>query len=326
MSTTHTPNGGEGGRQTGTRPEERDAGSVRQEASSFAERAKREAAGLSDAAKDRAREAFEEQRDSGAERVHDVARAARSAADDLERSSPELARYTREAASAVDEFSDAIRNRSLGDLVRGMDSFARREPVAFFGTALAAGFAISRFLGSSARHGDTRSYDEDRYDPRYDTSRSGAAYGASGMANESARHQDSGLGARPMSGVRSTGAGGLASGTAASASPTPASGHASGLDTTHGTAQPTHVQSPVGTPNASSSSTTRTAGSSTTGSSSFSTSGGAQPASDNLKSGPSVPVTAKPEDGTVTTSVGTGKDAEAARKAGDSSRPGTDKH
>jgi hypothetical protein len=174
---------------------------------SLADRARREAADLGAAAKSRIGDMAEDQRNAGADTVSGIASAARTAADDLERTSPEFARYTREAAGAVDRFSDAIRRRSFGDILRSADDFARREPVAFFGTALVAGFAVSRFLGSSARRPAGRSdrFDFEDFDAPTDDrfeggerdrggfTRSGVSSGGgtgATMTNEFGRHQD----------------------------------------------------------------------------------------------------------------------------------------
>lgn len=108
-------------------------------------------------------------REAGASTLQGVADATHAAAERLERTSPEMARIAREAASAVDRFSDTLRTRSLGEMLQTVDDFARREPMAFFGMTLLAGFAVSRFLTTSAptRHdrGGTdhgvRSGDED---------------------------------------------------------------------------------------------------------------------------------------------------------------------
>src|SRR5213082_1430088 len=46
--------------------------------------------------------------------------------------------------------SDSIRNGNFNDLVQGAQSFARRQPTAFLGMAVLAGFGLIRFLKSSA--------------------------------------------------------------------------------------------------------------------------------------------------------------------------------
>jgi hypothetical protein len=137
MSTTHTTNRGDG--QTPS------------DAAGLADRARTGAADLASQARDSLGGYAAAQREAGASAIHDVAKAAHSVADQMQGTRPEIARYAREAASVVDDLSDAVRNRSLGDIIRSVDGFARREPIAFFGTALLAGFAISRFLGSSSR-------------------------------------------------------------------------------------------------------------------------------------------------------------------------------
>lgn len=122
------------------------------------ERAGADVRRFADDAKESAQRVLDEQRQTGASAVDGVARAVRTAADELDRTSPDLARYTREAASMAEGVSDAIRNRSLSDLIRSADDFARREPVAFFGAAALAGFVLTRFLSSSARHDHAAGY------------------------------------------------------------------------------------------------------------------------------------------------------------------------
>src|SRR6266550_1862097 len=58
--------------------------------------------------------------------------------------------YSRKAASQAEGVADTIRTGNFKDLVRGAQSFARRQPTAFLGIAVLAGFGIVRFLKSSA--------------------------------------------------------------------------------------------------------------------------------------------------------------------------------
>jgi hypothetical protein len=46
--------------------------------------------------------------------------------------------------------SDSIRNGNFNDLMQSAQSFARRQPTAFLGMAVLAGFGLVRFLKSSA--------------------------------------------------------------------------------------------------------------------------------------------------------------------------------
>jgi hypothetical protein len=50
----------------------------------------------------------------------------------------------------VEGASDSIRTGNLNDLVRNARSFARRQPTAFLGRAVLAGFGVVRFLKSSS--------------------------------------------------------------------------------------------------------------------------------------------------------------------------------
>jgi hypothetical protein len=96
-----------------------------------------------------------EQKKAGAQHVANFARAVERAADELEGSSPELAQYAHSAASTVSRFSDTLRQSNVRELLDEANDFARREPALFFGAAIVAGMALSRFLRSSAERGAT---------------------------------------------------------------------------------------------------------------------------------------------------------------------------
>lgn len=102
---------------------------------------------------DQARHLAEEQKGRGAERLNGVARAVHSAASEFERDLPQAAGYIHEAASQIERASTAVREKSIEDIVAAIDDFARRQPVAFFGGSVLAGFVLSRFLKSSASLG-----------------------------------------------------------------------------------------------------------------------------------------------------------------------------
>ena len=68
-----------------------------------------------------------------------------------------VSRLVESAADGLERFSGALRNQDLDGLVNDLNSFARRQPVAFFGAALAAGFLAVRFLKAS---GEPRGSDE----------------------------------------------------------------------------------------------------------------------------------------------------------------------
>jgi hypothetical protein len=99
--------------------------------------------------KNRMREIAEQQKDAGADQISSIAEAVHGAAHEFEGKLPAAADYIHSAADRLERASSNIRNRGVDDLLNACGSFARREPAAFFGGAMIAGFAISRFLKSS---------------------------------------------------------------------------------------------------------------------------------------------------------------------------------
>jgi gas vesicle protein len=110
-----------------------------------AEAAKEAAAGAADRFQDQARE----QQRSGADFVSRFAGNIRDAARAFENDVPFAARGINSAAGYVDEAADKIRNGSFRDLVDGATDFAKRQPAAFLGLSVLAGFAAVRFLKAS---------------------------------------------------------------------------------------------------------------------------------------------------------------------------------
>jgi len=125
--------------------------SVKNEVTRAASELKNEGAEIADAAKSRALGFAEEQKRLGADQAQGMATAVRRAADELEQASPQMAHYVREAASSVDGMARALRDQSPTELMGTVQDFARRQPVAFFGAAVLAGFAFARFAKSSAQ-------------------------------------------------------------------------------------------------------------------------------------------------------------------------------
>lgn len=119
-------------------------------ASDIAEQAKAKGQEIASAAREQAEGLAEQGKSVGAERAEGLAHAVRRVADDLEDTSPEIARHVRAAADSVEGVASSLRERSVGDLIAEVNGFARRQPAAFFGAAVLAGFAVSRFAKSSA--------------------------------------------------------------------------------------------------------------------------------------------------------------------------------
>src|SRR5437764_615742 len=94
----------------------------------------------------RARQLAEQQKAAGAETIGSLAGAVHGAARELETQIPRAAGYVHDAAARLENAAQQLRQRSLDDLASGLGQFARTQPAAFFGGAVLAGLAISRFL------------------------------------------------------------------------------------------------------------------------------------------------------------------------------------
>jgi hypothetical protein len=102
------------------------------------------------AAKETARSMLNEQQKAAASGLGDFAGALRKVAREMGdgRQAP-VSRMVESAADGLERLSGSLREKDLNGLMRDVEGFARRQPVAFFGAALAAGFVAMRFLKSS---------------------------------------------------------------------------------------------------------------------------------------------------------------------------------
>lgn len=144
------------------------SGHERQEAVGISAQARAQARDAAEQAKQAARQAqdaahsiMQRQKDYGADQMDGIARAAHGAAHELENQLPMAADYVREAAQRLERASASLRERDVEDILSSVAHFARSQPVALFGGAVLAGFAISRFLKSSG-HRTHRGAPEDR--------------------------------------------------------------------------------------------------------------------------------------------------------------------
>ncbi|MEA2837453.1 MAG: hypothetical protein QOD89_2003 [Bradyrhizobium sp.] len=133
-------------------------------AGSSAEAIKGRASDAMDAAKDMAAQATDKlkqtvdgQKNAGADYVGNLADTMRRAAREFDNDLPIAGAYIRKAAAQIEGVSDQIKTGNITDLVRGAQSFARRQPTAFLGLAVLAGFGAVRFLKSSANSPDASS-------------------------------------------------------------------------------------------------------------------------------------------------------------------------
>ena len=110
-----------------------------------ADAAKNVASGTVDQIQERARE----QQQTGADFIERLAGNFRQAAGAFETDVPFAARGIKSAADYVEEAAAKVRDGSFRDLVDGATDFAKRQPAAFLGLSVLAGFAAVRFLKAS---------------------------------------------------------------------------------------------------------------------------------------------------------------------------------
>jgi len=121
------------------------ADAAREQFKEAADAAKDVASGAIDEFQDRARD---KQR-SGADFIERFAGNVREAARAFEKDAPFAAKGINSAAEYVEGAGDKIRNGSFRDIVDNATDFAKRQPAAFLGLSVLAGFAAVRFLRSS---------------------------------------------------------------------------------------------------------------------------------------------------------------------------------
>lgn len=118
---------------------------ARDKVNEAAEAAKEVASGTGDHLQNQARE----QQRSGADFIERLAGNIREAAHAFDNDAPFAANGINSAADYVEDAADKIRNGSFRDLVDGATDFAKRQPTAFLGLSVLAGFAVARFLKTS---------------------------------------------------------------------------------------------------------------------------------------------------------------------------------
>ncbi len=112
----------------------------------------------SDAAAEVAEEAAEQLQDkaeaqqrSGADFVSKLADNMRQAGHAFHHDVPFAAHGINSAADYVEDAAEKIRNGTFRDLVDGASDFAKRQPAAFLGLSVLAGFAAVRFFKASGK-------------------------------------------------------------------------------------------------------------------------------------------------------------------------------
>lgn len=107
------------------------------------------AKGVAEGTVDQIQSQAREQQRSGADFIERLAGNIREAGRAFETDVPFAARGIGSAADYVEDAAQKIRDGSFRDLVEGATDFARRQPAAFLGISVLAGFAAVRFLKAS---------------------------------------------------------------------------------------------------------------------------------------------------------------------------------
>jgi hypothetical protein len=146
----NTPNA-PAGQDTGVKDKAKSA------ASETAQSLKESARGAADTMSSEAANYANQARDTAASEVKGVASALRKASDELRTGSPQERTFS-QIADTLADFADTVRDKDMGELVGSVNTFARRNPLAFIGGAALVGFAATRFAKASEsrpRSGDT---------------------------------------------------------------------------------------------------------------------------------------------------------------------------
>ena len=131
-------------------------------------------------AKEQVNAQFDTRKDKAVETIGNVATAIRETGDKLKGVGP-LGDVAGRAADGMEKVADFFDGKQIGDVVRDVERFARREPALFLGAAFALGLIGGRFLKSSIpRTGGSSNMgpayarsgagDYNRYEPAYASS------------------------------------------------------------------------------------------------------------------------------------------------------------
>jgi hypothetical protein len=121
---------------------------------SITDKARSDITQAAETAKAEARRIASQQKQAGADRLGEVAGAVHGAARSLESGMPQMASYVHDAAVRIEDAAKTLRTSNVDDIVDEISRFARSQPALFFGGAMLAGFALTRFLKSTAPNGN----------------------------------------------------------------------------------------------------------------------------------------------------------------------------
>jgi ElaB/YqjD/DUF883 family membrane-anchored ribosome-binding protein len=112
------------------------------------DQARETASSLASDAQQRFHGYMDQQVAAGADLARRVASAIKTAADELDPTSPALSGMVRGAGEKVQELSQQFRDKSADEILADTRAFVRRKPVLVFGAAAALGFVAYRVLNA----------------------------------------------------------------------------------------------------------------------------------------------------------------------------------
>ncbi|HEX7708415.1 MAG TPA: hypothetical protein VF701_18275 [Thermoanaerobaculia bacterium] len=186
------------------------SGDAASTASDMRDTVRHKAADLASEAKDQARQQYDRQISTATGELDSLASALRRAGGELGEQHGMSSRVVTTVADRIESFSRSLDGKDLDRVVRDVETFARRNPAAFLGGAVAVGFLAARFLKSDRpdTYGNSRDYDTG--DSQYGINRgasSGTGY-ASGLEPSGygiEKGSDFGVGSTGMPGSGTTG-------------------------------------------------------------------------------------------------------------------------
>jgi hypothetical protein len=143
---------------------------------------------VADQARDQVSTRIGSQKDKAADTIGSIAAAIRQTGDKLRDSGP-LPDIADRAADGVERVANYFQTRNVGEIVREVERFARREPAIFLGTAFTLGLLGGRFLKSSSRRGSQTGDASQTWDARRD-SRDYGGYARGYEEHDTARRED----------------------------------------------------------------------------------------------------------------------------------------
>lgn len=142
-----------------------DEGDGKERIRQSAEGAKHKAKDMASQAKERARSKGEQQKARATDEIEMLATALHDAGSQLDRENMATGRFIHAAADRLQNISERLDSRDVDGLVREGRRWARHNPAAFLGSAVAVGFLASRFMKASS---DDSEWDDFGYDSEAD--------------------------------------------------------------------------------------------------------------------------------------------------------------